>query len=317
VLMGSRHKLASRDSTTETPMLLLLLDGGPKVGFGHVGRCLALWDELEDRVAFAVEDPDIGRLLDGLGVRLAKPSTQAPVVLLDRRAPAEVGQVTYMRAEGRRVCLLDDAGEARGIADLVIDPPTGLSWPPAGGRRLAGFEHVLLRRDVREAARRPRADVQVLLSMGGSDPESLTPALAQALKATGASVLTVLGLSYQGQAPVGDVLDSPQDWPRALAGARLLVGRFGHTMLEAAHLGTPSLVVATSERASEDARRFASYGTIDAIRINGPDEAGAVTERALELIADTTRLAAMATRGRELVDGHGAARVAAALRELV
>jgi spore coat polysaccharide biosynthesis predicted glycosyltransferase SpsG len=315
VLIDSLHKLTVHD-TAVAPTILFLLDGGPQVGFGHVGRCLALWEELGDRAAFAVEDSGIARLLDGLGVRLAHPRTQTAVVLLDRRAPAEVGQVRRIRAEGRRVCLLDDPGEARASADLVVDPPTGFSWPPARGRRLAGFEHVLLRRDVLAAARRPRADVQVLLSMGGSDPEGLTPTLARALQAGGASVLSVLGPSYHGRTPVGDVLDSPQDWPNALAGAGLLVGRFGHTMLEAAYLGTPSLAVATNGHAGENARRFASHGTIDAIRVDGPGEAGAVAERALQLIADTTRLDAMATRGRELVDGHGAARVAAALQEL-
>jgi spore coat polysaccharide biosynthesis predicted glycosyltransferase SpsG len=50
-------------------MILFLLDGGPTVGFGHVGRCLALWEELRDHAAFAVEDPGIAHLLDGLGVR--------------------------------------------------------------------------------------------------------------------------------------------------------------------------------------------------------------------------------------------------------
>lgn len=221
-----------------------------------------------------------------------------------------------MRADGRRVCLLDDLGDARADADLVIDPPTASSWPPAGGRRLAGFEHVLLRRDVRAAARHPRPGVEVLLSMGGSDPEGLTPALAQALRVAGVSVLSVLGPAYRGPTPGGAVLDRPADWPGVLAGARLLVGRFGHTLLEAAHLGTPALALATSVPARADAEAFAAHGTSDAIRVQGPDDAGAVAERALALLADSTRLAAMSARGRELIDGRGAARVAAALRQL-
>jgi hypothetical protein len=316
VLIDSRHKLAAR-RTADTPLVLFLLDGGAQVGFGHVGRCLALWEELENRAAFAIEDPGIVRLLEALGVRLVPPGIPAPVALVDRRAPTGAGEMARIRAAGRRVCLLDDPGEGRASADLVIDPPTGCSWPPAGGRRLAGFEHVLLRRDVRAAATRPRPGVEVLLSMGGSDPEGLTPALAHALQAAGLAVLTVLGPAYQGPAPAGELLDSPADWPHALAGARLLVGRFGHTLLEAAHLGTPTLAVATNARAGKQALAFAAYGTIDAILVEGPEDAPTVAERALTLLADTTRLAAMATRGRELVDGRGAARVAAALRELV
>jgi UDP-N-acetylglucosamine:LPS N-acetylglucosamine transferase len=116
--------------------------------------------------------------------------------------------------------------------------------------------------------------------------------------------------------PTGEVLDSPQEWPAALAGARLLVGRFGHTLLEAAHLGTPALAVATSADAWTDALAFAAHGTSAAVRVHGPGDARAVAAQALALLADGSRLAAMAARGRELVDGRGAARVAAALREL-
>jgi hypothetical protein len=152
--------------------------------------------------------------------------------------------------------------------------------------------------------------------MGGADPEGLTPALAHALGAAGVSVLTMLGPAYRGPAPGGEVLGSPQEWPAALAGARLLVGRFGHTLLEAAHLGTPALAVATDADAWADAQAFAAHGTSAAVRVHGPGDARAMAVQALALLADGPRLAAMAARGRELVDGRGAGRVAAALREL-
>jgi UDP-2,4-diacetamido-2,4,6-trideoxy-beta-L-altropyranose hydrolase len=315
VTMSSRHKLtAQREPGTMS--VLFLLDGGPQIGFGHVGRCLALWEELGDYAAFAIADPTVIRLLRKRGVRVSAPGSPARVVLVDRQAPTAAEAIGPLQAGGSRVCLLDDSGTARASADLVIDPPTARSWPPASGRRLAGFEHVLLRRDVRAAAQRPRPVVEVLLSMGGSDPEGLTPALAHALQAAGASVLSVLGPGYRGLAPEGTVLERPEDWPAALAGARLLVGRFGHTLLEAAHLGTPALAVATSAQASADAEAFAAHGTSDAIHVQGPDDASAVAERAVALLADAPHLAALAARGRELIDGLGAARVAAALRGL-
>jgi UDP-2,4-diacetamido-2,4,6-trideoxy-beta-L-altropyranose hydrolase len=313
--MSSSHKLAAR-AVCKAPSVLFLLDGDRQLGFGHVGRCLALWDELEDQAAFAIEDPDIARVLNTLGVRLAAPNLPAPVVLVDRHAPTGADEMGRIRASGSRVCLLDDSGEARASADLVIDPPTGCSWPPSAGRRLSGFEHVLVRRDVRAAAEHPRPAVEVLLSMGGSDPEGLTPALARALQSMGASVLSVLGPAYRGPVPAGAVLDSPDEWPRALAGAQLLVSRFGHTLLEAAYLGTPSLTLATNERAADEAQAFAAYGTTEAVRVRGPNDARAMAERALALLADGSRLAAMTNRGRELIDGRGAVRVATALREL-
>jgi UDP-2,4-diacetamido-2,4,6-trideoxy-beta-L-altropyranose hydrolase len=315
VSADTAHTPPQRAAVT-VPLVVVLTEGGSRVGLGHVGRCMAIWEALEGELAFAVDDIETTSMLTARGVTLVPANAPAPVVLIDRREPTGAGVVAALHAEGRRVCLLDDPGDGRASAELVIDPPTGCSWPPAAGRRLGGFEHVLLRAEVRAAARHPLPGVDVLLSMGGSDPEGLTPALARALGDAGASVLTALGPAYDGPAPVGAVLEDPADWPRALAGARLLVGRFGHTLLEAAHLGTPALAVTTSERAAREARAFAMHGTIDAIRVRGSGDTEAATVRALALLADTERLVAMAARGRELVDGMGAARVAAALREL-
>lgn len=299
------------------PWAIALTESGPATGFGHIGRCLAICEELDGRVAFAGTASEEVNAVAGRSVSVVPASTPAPLALIDRAEPTGIEAVAQLHEQGRRVCLLDDPGEGRQDADLVIDPPTGISWPPACGRRLTGFEHVLIRRDIRAAADGPRSGVEVLLSMGGSDPEGLTPSLALALQNAGCSVLSVLGPAYRGSEPVGEVLEDPDDWARALAGARLLVGRFGHTLLEAAHLGTPALAVATNERSGTEAQAFAVHGTAAAIRLERAGDAEAVAERAKALLAEEGMLAAMAARGRELVDGQGASRVAAALRELL
>ncbi|HEV3320939.1 MAG TPA: hypothetical protein VG147_01970 [Solirubrobacteraceae bacterium] len=304
------------ETHTAVPPILILSEGGPRIGMGHIGRCLAIWEELADGAAFAVEGAGSAALLATHGVPLAPASTPSPVVVIDRRMPTPPEAVARLHAEGQRVCLLDDPGVARASADLVIDPPTGCTWSPAGGRRLAGFEHALLRAEIRAAAAQPRAGIEVLLNMGGADPEGLTPALARALRAAGVTVLTALGPAYRDPQPEGEVLADASQWPAALAGARLLVGRFGHTLLEAAYLGTPVLAVATGTQADTEARAFAKHGTIAAVRVYGPGDARIVAERVLALLANGERLTAMAARGRELVDGRGATRVATRLREL-
>lgn len=333
--MSSPHTLAPA-SAIANPLAVLLVDGGARSGFGHVGRCLALWEELDGRAVFLVEDADIVRVLTSLGAPIGGDDTQAPVALIDRRAPTGAAEVQRLHARGQRVCLLDDPGEGRLSADLVVDPPTGSTWPAAGGRRLTGFEHVLLRRDIRAAdmarrglvarpaegtvagtgTSRPQRSRHVLLAMGGSDPEHLTPTLAHALTSAGATVTSVLGPAYRGPQPAGEVLASSRAWPQALAEAGLLVSRFGHTLLEAAHLGTPALAVATDERTLTDACAFAAHGTAEAIEAGTHSDAQRVAARALELCGDPPRLEAMSLRGRTLIDGLGATRVATALREL-
>jgi hypothetical protein len=317
------------------PLVELVLDGGPRLGFGHLGRCLALWEELEGRAAFRVTDASVAGQLRARGAHTVLAGTweasaplggAAPVVVLDRAAPAAVGEVRSLRAGGRRVALLDDLGPARMLADLVIDPPTAAVWPAAAGRRLAGFEHVLLRREVRAAASSPtcalaaegpRARGGVLLAMGGSDPAGLTPALAEILGAAGCDPVVALGPGYRGPSPtVGTVLGDPGGFVAALARAELLVTGYGHSLLEAAHLGVPAVAAVHRPEHLPHARAFCRAGTARMLDLTAPAGGARLGDLAVRLLAGRGVRARMAARGRELVDGLGAGRVVVALEAL-
>jgi spore coat polysaccharide biosynthesis predicted glycosyltransferase SpsG len=200
-------------------------------------------------------------------------------------------------------------------ADMVIDPPTAASWPPADGERLAGFEHVLLRREVREAATATSRRKGVLLSMGGSDPAGLTPALGAALVAAGIETTVALGPGYRGPTPAGTVVGSDA-FVGALARAELLVTGYGHSLLEAAHLGIPALSVVYREEHLPHARAFCQNGTACMLEMTAGAREHELIELASGMLSDTERLAQMTARGHELVDAAGAARIAAALRAL-
>jgi spore coat polysaccharide biosynthesis predicted glycosyltransferase SpsG len=291
------------------------VDGGPRLGFGHIGRCLAIWEELDAGAAFRVTDAGAAEFLRGRRVPVIDGETGARVVVIDRAAPAGRAHVEALHAEGRRVCLVDDMGSARSVADAVVDPPTASHWPPAAGRRLAGFEHVLLRSDVRAAVPLERARSRVLLGIGGSDPAGLTPVLAEALEGAGIDTIAALGPGYRGRRPDGAVLGSPAEWGPALAAASAAVTGFGHSLLEAAHLGVPAVAAVFMKDHLEDARNFARHGFAEFVDMTeGPEPEELV--RRLRDILETPRGAEMGRRGADLVDGRGAARVARAIAEL-
>lgn len=301
-----------------TALVEIVADGGGSLGYGHVGRCLALADEFGDRCAFVLDDEDAERFVRGYGAR-AGGAPDAPVVLLDRRAPVSAEAVAALHAQGRRVALLDDLGAARATADLVVDPPTAATWPPAGGTRLSGFEHVLVRREIREAATAPRVpDGPVLLGMGGSDPALLTPPLAAALTDAKLPVRVALGPGYRGPRDVaGEQLPSPSAWPAALRGASVCVAGYGHSLVEAAHLGVPAIAVVFLEEHLPHARAFCEHGTAELLDMTGGPRPADLVDVVRALRDDPLRREAIAERGQSLVDGHGAARVAAALEALV
>jgi spore coat polysaccharide biosynthesis predicted glycosyltransferase SpsG len=292
----------------------IVADGGPRLGFGHIGRCLALWEELAGKAAFNVQDETVAGFLQARGVPLG-PSVAAPVALLDRAQPTGEQEVRSLQAAGRRVVLLDDLGSGRMAADAVIDPPTAAVWPQAAGQRLASFEHVLLRREVREAVGAAEPAEGVLLSMGGSDPSGLTPALAEALVEAGIETTVALGPGYRGAPPPG-IPVGPGAFVPALARATLLVSGYGHSLLEAAYLGVPAISVVVREEHVPHARAFCRNDTaymLDMTEAPRPAELAALV---VDLLGDPGRRAEMAKRGRELVDGAGATRIAVALQAL-
>ena len=308
--------LASGGVPAAGALVEIVADGGPQLGYGHVGRCLAIWEALDGDAVFAVQDPGVAAFVRARGATAAA-APSSPIVLLDHRAPTGADAVRALQAAGRRVVLLDDLGAGRDIADLVVDPPTAAHWPPTQRPRLGGFEHVLLRQEVR-AARRAPAPAGVLLALGASDPTQLTPVLATALAGAGVEGLVAnLGPGYGGPPPSHvALLRDPAGFVAALAATGLLIAAYGHALLEAAHLGVPAVIVVTRAEHLEHARAFARNGTAQLVDMSEQPRPAQLAELVTVTLARPDRLAAMAARGRALVDGRGAERVAAAIRAL-
>ena len=317
---GHTNAQLTLTQATTSPSLQIIADGGPQIGFGHIGRCLAIAEEFGHDAVFTVDDGSAARFVEAHGGRVLR--VAAPVVLLDRRRPTEADEVRAWHDAGQRVVLLDDMGAGRETADLVVDPPTAAHWPSTHSPRLAGFEHVLLRREVLDAApvqgaRTSAPSPRVLLAMGGSDPTAATPVLASALAQAGIDVTAVLGPGYRGSRPShGSVLEAPGSFVEALAGADLFVASYGHSLLEAAYLGVPAIAVVVLAEHREHAAAFCANGTAELLDMSAELRPEALVELVSDLLGSAERRAALAIRGRELVDGRGRERVATAIRAL-
>jgi spore coat polysaccharide biosynthesis predicted glycosyltransferase SpsG len=296
------------------PLVEIVADGGRQLGFGHVGRCLALWEELGAAAAFRVTDESVAEFLTARGAPLESAGRPARVVLLDRAEPTSERDVRSLQLDGRCVVLLDDLGSGRMAADAVIDPPTAAAWPPAAGLRLSGFEHVLLRREVLAAAA-TSSRAGVLMAIGGSDPAGLTAPLSQAVADAGIDLTVALGPGYQG-APAAGTTIAADAFAGALGSAALLVCGYGHSLLEAAHLGVPAVSVVFRPGHLPHARAFCRHETAYMLDMTGGPRPAEIVALVADLLGDVSRRTQMAERGRQLIDGAGAARAAAALLEL-
>lgn len=312
-------------------LLAVRADAGPEIGIGHVMRCLALaqaWKELGGACLFVGEMP--ARLearvrLEGFGV--VKPNVNS--LLPSEAATADVVVVdgyhlgaktaNAVVAAGRRVLWLDDDGTTEEVlADVLNQNLHGARelYPRARGRCWTGARFAMLRSEFLRrgrARRQPSARPKVVVSFGGADPRGLSMPVAQALRAAApeVDVTVLLGPAAPDAVPPAgvEVLRDASNVAELLAQADLAVAAAGSTAWELAFLGTPMALACTAPNQARVVR--------------GLVEAGAAVELAVEpelrlrpvvaLLQQPDLRDMLRRRGQELVDGAGAARVAAAL----
>lgn len=232
------------------------------------------------------------------------------------------------RSAVARVLVIDDLADRSHACDVLLDQnyfgaATGQRYAacvPEETRLLLGPHYALLQREyaAAHAALTPRTGAarRVLVFFGGSDPTDETSKALQALSAPEFSHLAVdvvLGANHPAAAAVSTLVTARPhttlhtDLP-SLAGlmarADLAVGAGGTTTWERLCLELPSVVVTLAANQEEPTASLAAAGLV-----NWAGRAPAVS------VAELRAAIASALRGPRhvgaLVDGYGAARVAA------
>ena len=280
-------------------------------------------------------EADSGSATDGEATVAAAASLGTRLIVVDGYQFAAAFH-RRLRDAGLKLATVDDNGEIGSyVDDLVINQNRHASpalYPQRAGhtRLLLGTEYALLRREFRgwqgPARVFPPSARRVLVTLGAADPQNVTgdviACLAPAL-AAGVEIAVVVG----GSSPHGDavaaqlallsncqlVRDPGVGMPNLMAAADLAICAGGSTMWEMACMGVPfiAIVIADNQRQAAAAMVRDGYPAIEPAAI-----ARELPATATALAADAKRRAALSRRGHELVDGRGAERVCAALREL-
>jgi UDP-2,4-diacetamido-2,4,6-trideoxy-beta-L-altropyranose hydrolase len=341
--------------------LIIRADASPVMGTGHVMRCLALaqvWQDGADlggaNCIFAMVEPmpaleqrvrsegfDVvalsalpGSMEDAAQLtELARKRDARWIVVDGYQFAAEYHRT--LKDAGPRVLLVDDHGHTGAyFADLVLDQNSGANISFYERREpytklLLGLRYAMLRREFhpwrkykREIASGGR---NLLITMGGSDPEGLTQRAIQAFDSLHIDewqATVVVGASNPRLPKLRELVQGfegrvrlevdPGNMAELMAGTDLAVSSAGSTCWEMCMVGLPAIVIDAADNqlpiASELARRQISLHIPFAQAT--PDHIAASLE---SLLGSTDLRKQMSEHGQELVDGCGADRVVAAM----
>ncbi|MDP1569119.1 MAG: hypothetical protein Q8L86_03875 [Vicinamibacterales bacterium] len=303
---------------------------GPRQGFGHLRRAVSLARALGVAPRVSVRGtPAARRAARRLGCRVEPGAPGATLdragadllVIDDPRAWAGHPWLAAARRRGIPVASVHDLGLQHLPSDLVIDGSlTFTSRDTARG--LFGPRFAVLDPRLARAARwRPRRGApRVLVTLGGGPRRGVAARVAHAIRQRcPGAIVRVTGGFVPGARATGGIVDLPPlpHLGGELAAAAVAVVSGGVSLYEACALGTPTVAVSVVSGQRRTVRTGADLGgVVFGGHLTRPGGAAAVAAAVSALLTEPKRQQILSSRGRALVDGRGALRIARRLRQL-
>lgn len=339
-------------------VLLFRADAGAAIGTGHVMRSFALaqaWVEQGGSAAFltALAVPALEDRLRNEGVSVghlrSEPGSEADAdetVDAARKLAAawivvdgyhfELSYQRRIKDSGMALACIDDGVcGSEFAADLVLNQNISadtISYRSSNSRLLLGTRYALLRREFwkwRDLHREiPAMARNVLITLGGSDPDNVTSTLLDALlgvNLAGLRIRVIVGVvnphwsSLQKAAGASpsriELISNTNDMPGLMAWADLAIAAGGSTCWELALMGLPVALVVLADNQRDIVAGMERKGAAINLGDHRSLERDAAARSLDSLIRDSSQRRAMSQAGRSLVDGLGASRVATILKE--
>jgi UDP-2,4-diacetamido-2,4,6-trideoxy-beta-L-altropyranose hydrolase len=244
-----------------------------------------------------------------------------------------------LRAQSRRIMVIDDLADRPHACDLLLDQTFGreaadyVPLAPEGCTLLCGSQYALLRPEfaaLREYSLGRRAQPvlkELLITMGGVDKDNVTGAVLRALKSSSlpedCRVTVVMGQT----APwLKDVQDLSREMPRPtqvlvgvdnmaqlMADSDLAIGAAGATSWERCCLGLPSIMLVVASNQKKVAKGLEDAGAaMLCMSDQGLSKKLAVLLETL--CADTQQISLLGAASAKVANGAGANAVMARMR---
>jgi spore coat polysaccharide biosynthesis predicted glycosyltransferase SpsG len=309
--------------------VLFRAPAGAGRGFGHLTRCLALGRALGVRPLVALRGGQAAHdaaLALGADV-LASPQVgvltamRPDVLVIDDPVTRDADRwARAARRQGTIVVTVHDLGLGLRRSDLAIDGSVTQSRKPSGrGRVLAGTRFAVLAPGVGRPSPVPSVTPRVLIALGGGPHARRAQAIAETIAAADPRAEIRIASGFVPSASRrsrGRVrwIGSPRGLALELSRATVAVVGGGLSLYEAAAMGVPAVGVPVVKSQIPPVVAFARRRAAVSVPFDAPPKDAA--DKVVNLLQDKARRQALARRSRQLVDGRGASRAAAAVVKL-
>jgi UDP-2,4-diacetamido-2,4,6-trideoxy-beta-L-altropyranose hydrolase len=338
--------------------IVFRIDGGSRLrhaedrekGMGHVTRCVALAKKLKKNfdveVIFMMKNHpagvekviDAGYAVERLPVYSDREANTEQIFnALNRIKPqgvvndilnTEEGYMSKIKETGAFIINVDDLGPGRELADALV---YSLVRPPASSKQkiYAGPAYMTLKEEFKKMHEKKkiinRRIKRILVSMGASDPQSLTVKVLSALEKVDGNFTTtvVIGQAFTHHDELKKVLDKTQkkyiaksninNMAELMHDADIAIISGGVSVYELAAVGTPGIILCQNKH--ENTNVFEDYGFAIKLGLGKYVSERQIIEAVEKLAQDALLRQKMSGQGKKLVDGRGAERVAKIILE--
>lgn len=319
--------------------ILILTEGGRKYGFGHITRCMAIYqaiEEIANSPEFIVNgDETIHDMLKNKNYRIFDWLNSQQQFLEGLKKTDTVFIDSYLAEPG----LYEEISDRVKISvylddDIRIDYPKGfvinggmqaeqMAYPEKGDvTYLLGTQYAPLRKEFWDVSAKPiRNNLEtVMITFGGADIHNLTPRILKLLANSypGLFKNVVIGNGFQNIEEIKQLKDdytklvynpSGDEMKKIMLESDIAITAGGQTLYELARVGTPAIGICVAENQLRNIKKWSNLSFLEYIGWYDYWNIEHELISAIKHMENKQLRMNMSATGRKIIDGRGCKRI--------
>ena len=316
----------------------ILTEGGENIGFGHITRCTAIYQALQERAIqpiFIINcDESVQRQFEDSSIsfdwlndteKLFSYIEDADIVFVDSYL-ADYNLYENISKIVKMAVYFDDEIRMNYPEGFVVNGvilAERMSYPERKGvTYLLGAQYAPLRKEFWDVPAKPTRDIleTAMITFGGADIRNLTPKVLKLLVDTypGLVKKVIIGKGFRNTTEVEAIKDhnteliyypDATEMKKIMLESDIVISAGGQTLYELARIGVPTIAVAVADNQSANIRGWQEVGFVEYAGEGANGELAEKISRKIERLKDSNARQCKNKLGRKIVDGAGSLRI--------